>query len=136
MKPCVGRPLPASASMTAKLLIVEDESMVRDVLRERFQRDGFSVVEAGDGRSGLQLLRSEAIDLVITDIVMPETDGIELLVAIRESWPKMPVIVVSAPTNQLYLEVARRLGADEVLEKPLNLERLSAQVRRLLEAVD
>ncbi len=120
--------------MSHKLLIVEDESMVRDVLRERFLRDGFGIVEAEDGKSGLRLLQDQQVDLVITDIVMPETDGIELLVAIREHWPKMPVIVLSAPTNQLYLEVARRLGADEVLEKPLNLERLAAQVRRLLDA--
>ena len=119
--------------MTPKLLIVEDESMVRDVLREKFLQDGFTILEAEDGKSGLRTLRTEEVDLVITDIVMPETDGIELLVAIRENWPKLPVIVFSAPTNQLYLEVARRLGADAVLEKPLNLERLSAQVRRLLE---
>ncbi len=119
--------------MTSNLLIVEDESMVRDVLREKFLQDGFRITEAEDGKTGLRALREGDIDLVITDIVMPETDGIELLVAIREHWPKLPVIVFSAPTNQLYLEVARRLGADEVLEKPLNLERLSAQVQRLLD---
>ncbi|RMH05505.1 MAG: response regulator [Planctomycetota bacterium] len=122
----------ALEQMTASLLIVEDEPLVRDLLRTRFGGEGYAIHEGEDGRSALRVLERERIDLVLTDIVMPETDGIELLVAIREKWPELPVIVFSAPTNQLYLEVARRLGADEVIEKPLNLELLSADVKRLL----
>lgn len=118
--------------MPTQILVVEDESLVRDLLRSKFLEEGYSVLEAPDGRVALRLLRENPVDLVITDILMPETDGIELLVAIRETWPKVPVIVFSAPTNQLYLQVARRLGADEVVEKPLNLERLAGQVKRLL----
>ena len=118
--------------MPKSILIVEDEELVRSMLLDNFEHEGFQVFGAEDGREGQNQLEDEQVDLVISDLVMPRQDGLELLMEMRRSWPDIPLIAITAPSNQLYLEVAGRLGAARTFEKPLDLEALTRAVRDLL----
>ncbi|NQU47558.1 MAG: response regulator [Planctomycetes bacterium] len=118
--------------MPKTLLIVEDEELVRSMLRDKFEQSGYAVLEAEDGREGQNLLEDQTVDLVISDLIMPRQDGLELLMAMRAEWPDVPLIAITAPSNQLYLEVAGRLGAARTFEKPLDLKKLEDAVIDLL----
>lgn len=102
------------------------------MLRDKFEHDGYRVLEAEDGRDAQNLLEDEHVDLVISDLIMPRKDGLELLMEMRGRWPDIPLIAITAPSNQLYLEVAGRLGASRTFEKPLDLDALGAAVRDLI----
>ncbi len=121
-----------TAMTQATLLVVEDEKLVRDLLKDKFEESGYQVLEAGNGAEGLAHLHQSNIDLVISDLVMPDTDGLELLMAMRTEWPDIPMIAITAPSNQIYLEVASRLGAARTFEKPLDLAQIESAVDALL----
>lgn len=116
------------------ILIVDDEAEVRRVLRLYFERHGYEVVEAGNGHEAVGLLRREAVDLVVTDVVMPDMDGLETLCHVRRHYPDIPVIAISAPSNELFLESARGLGAAHTFEKPLCLRDVVGAVEETLRA--
>jgi CheY-like chemotaxis protein len=78
-------------------------------------------------------LERQPVDVVITDLIMPERDGLELLIMVRDHYPRIPVIVITAPSNNIYLPAAKRLGAAYCFEKPLVLSTLLAAVQALLE---
>lgn len=118
---------------TARLLIVDDEHLVRDMLAELFECDSTQVLTASNAREAIRLLSEHHFDVVISDIVMPEGDGIELLLEMKRSAHGAPLIAISAPTNQLYLQAIKRLGAVQCFEKPLDLQALQDAVQRLLD---
>ncbi len=118
--------------MARSILIVDDEEQVRHVLRLKLERCGYDVCEATGGDEAIRFLRTVPFDLVITDIVMPDKDGLETIVFIRKEQPDVKVIAISAPSNRLYLEDARGLGATHAFEKPLNLAKLAQTVKDLL----
>ncbi|MFQ5806042.1 MAG: response regulator transcription factor [Phycisphaerae bacterium] len=97
--------------MAHNILIVEDDQQVRDVLRRKLEQYGYDVCEAADGNEAVNALRTVPFDLIITDIVMPEKDGIQIIGFVRKECPQTKTIVISAPGNELYLENARGLGA-------------------------
>jgi two-component system cell cycle response regulator CpdR len=105
----------------ARILIIDDDETIRVVLLRTLVNAGHSVEQAGDGRAGLRALEREPFDLVVTDIVMPETEGLELMMRVRELRPRSKIIVMSGGgrlRDPGYLKTARLLGADEVLAKP------------------
>lgn len=111
----------------ARILVVDDDAAVRGTVRKILERAGHTVVEADDGRSGLAQYRTARADLVITDIFMPDEDGLAFLRAIRKERPRPKVIVVSGgdATGRLDMtEHARLLGALQVLRKPFELQEL------------
>jgi DNA-binding NtrC family response regulator len=113
-----------------RILIVDDDTAVRTTVRHILERAGYDTVEAADGRAGSKLL--DGVDLVITDLLMPEVDGVDLLGAIRREGHTMPVIAMSGGgrvDSKSYLEVARALGAYATIAKPFDLEQLLATVR-------
>jgi DNA-binding NtrC family response regulator len=115
----------------ARILVVDDDALVRETIALALQAAGHSVVEASDGRIALQILSREPIDLVISDILMPEIDGIGLILAIQKQHPTMRVICMSGGdrTGQIdYLELAAKLGAQMVLAKPFTPKQLLAAV--------
>ncbi len=94
---------------------------------------GFHVVEAPDGRQALKLLQEADFDVVITDLVMPEYDGIELIRTMKAVYPKTKILAISGVGSAtLYLKTARLLGAHEVLTKPFTESTLLASLRSLL----
>jgi len=116
-----------------RILIIDDDTAVRTTVRHVLERAGYETIEAGDGREGGRML--EGVDLVITDLLMPEVDGVDLLGTIRREGRTMPVIAISGGgkvDSKSYLDVARALGAYAAIAKPFDLEHLLATVREAL----
>jgi CheY-like chemotaxis protein len=117
------------------VLVIDDNPWLRDMFREVLVGGGYDVVLAEDGRAGLSRCRQGAIDLVITDLFMPDIEGLELIRTLRREQPTVPIIAVSAGGElgqTRLLEVAERLGAVRVLEKPVSVDELQEAVRASL----
>ena len=116
-----------------RILIIDDDVAVRTTVRHLLERAGYQIVEAGDGREGSRML--DGVDLVITDLLMPEVDGVDLLGMIRREGRTVPVIAMSGGgkvDSKSYLDVARALGAFATIAKPFELEHLLSTVRDAL----
>lgn len=121
----------------AVILVIDDNDTVRKTLRRQLLSAGYEVIEAADGAQGLALCHAHRPALVISDIFMPEADGIETITAIRREHPGIKIIAVSGSEAQqrtLYLGAAQKLGADAVLGKPWRAAELKETVQRLLGA--
>jgi CheY-like chemotaxis protein len=115
----------------ARILVVDDDALVRETITLALQAEGYIVFDASDGRIALQILGREAVDLVISDIIMPEVDGIGLILAIQKRHPTLRVMCISGGDRmgQIdYLELAAKLGAQLVLAKPFTSRQLLAAV--------
>lgn len=121
----------------AKILVVDDDTMVRMTIRACLLRAGHEVLEAGDGYEAIGVLEKVEIELVVSDIIMPEVDGIGLLLKLRKQFPLLRVIVISGggrAQNVDFLRMAQTLGADQVLAKPFTPEQLLTAVQAVLDA--
>jgi DNA-binding response OmpR family regulator len=118
----------------ARILIVDDEATFRSVVAVALRQHGHQVIEAEDGRSGLVQLNAHEVDLVITDVLMPEQDGLELIMKVRDGANPVPVIAMTGhpAKGDLYLKLAKALGAQRALAKPFNMDDLLGAVRELL----
>lgn len=118
----------------ARILIVDDEVTFRTVAAAALTKSGHSVLEAEDGRTALALLGAHPVDLIITDVLMPEQDGLELIMKVRESQNPVPIIAITGHPAKaaLYLKIAQALGAQRVLAKPFSMEDLLAATSELL----
>ncbi len=116
------------------VLVVDDSATVRKFVSAALQLEGIRVVTASDGMEALERLPLEAVDLIITDLNMPEMDGFELIRNLRasEAYRELPVIILSSITDQPEKELGRELGAFAYLEKPFSREQVCTEVRRLL----
>jgi PAS domain S-box-containing protein len=117
---------------TARILVADDEAGIRGYLRATLERAGYEVTEAADGRQALKEARKGGVDLVITDLVMPEQEGIETIRALRKEMPGIGIIAISGAFGGQFLEAARILGADASLGKPVSAELLLAKVAEVL----
>lgn len=113
---------------------MDDEPAVRAVIVAGLATIGFQAVEAANGRAAAALVADGAFDLIITDIVMPERDGLEFLMGLPKEGPRPRIIAISGSSleSPLYLKIANRLGADRVLPKPFSLGELIAAVRAVI----
>ena len=122
----------------ASILIVDDEENIRSLLQEKLEDSGYQVTAADDGKSALKLLKDQQFDLLLTDIIMPDTDGLELIRYVKEHFPDLKIIAMSAGgqlTNaELYLHPAESLGADLRFNKPFDLDELENAIEKLLES--
>ena len=114
--------------MGLSILVVEDSHQFREVLAELLELDGHSVWACDSGDSALKCLTKNPMDLVITDLQMPEMDGFELIRNLQRSRPELDVIAISGLNDQL-LQIATSLGAKAVLGKPFTAEELFLAVR-------
>jgi two-component system response regulator PilR (NtrC family) len=117
----------------ANLLIADDEKGYREVLRVIFEDEGHMVSTVRDGRSALAALKKKPCDVVISDVRMPDMDGIEFLRAAREFYPEIGIVIMTAFGTIDIAREAFKLGADDFLTKPFNNEELKLIVRRTLE---
>ncbi len=115
------------------ILIVEDDPTVGESLRHLFKKKGHAILLASNGKEALQLFRHKIVDLVITDVVMPKMDGIELLEAVKDLRPETEVIVISAQGTIEKAVQAMKLGAFDFIEKPINPRVISLLLERALE---
>jgi CheY-like chemotaxis protein len=120
----------------ARILLIEDDNEVRTMLRLTLAHFGHTVIEARNGKEGLAMFKTAQVDLVITDIVMPEKDGLAVLTALRtKQLPPVKIIAISGGGRQSAVEnlkMAKLLGAAKVLAKPFSNEVLIAAINELL----
>ena len=117
---------------TARIVVADDEAGVRAFLRTALESESYRVIEASDGKQALRLAHSEGVNLVITDLVMPEQEGIETIRALRQQLPGVRIIATSGAFNGQFLAIAKILGADAVLSKPFSPESLLSKVREVI----
>ncbi len=120
----------------ATLLLIEDEESIREGLRDRLVSEGYQVIDAPNGRIGVDLFRRHRPDAVITDILMPEKDGLEVIMEVRKERPGQCIIAMSAgktPGLDLdVLNIAKKLGASYTLEKPFDVSSLLTAIAACL----
>ncbi|MEE4116594.1 MAG: response regulator [Marinilabiliaceae bacterium] len=120
----------------AGIMVVEDDSDLREMISESLKKRGeYMVIEASNGREAIKKFKSLLIDMVITDIVMPELDGIGLIMELRKMKDRIKVIAISGggkvgPVN--YLSIAKTMGAEAVFTKPFSIKALVDKVEELL----
>ncbi len=120
----------------ARILIVDDEQSYRQLLTLVFEEQGNTVRTAMNGRQALDQLAAEPVDIVISDVKMPDMDGIELLRAVREIEPDLGVVLMTAFASVETAREAFKLGADDFIQKPFDVEELKLIVRKTLEKQD
>jgi DNA-binding response OmpR family regulator len=111
-----------------KILIVEDEATVRDTLALNLRAEGFDVLSAGDGVTGLRLAREQTPDLIILDLMLPELDGLSLCRMLRRD-SQVPIIMLTARGTEMDKITGLETGADDYVVKPFSLGELLARVR-------
>ncbi len=119
----------------ARILIIDDEAAIATMLRKMVEKTGHEARTATNGIEGLILFDSFKPDLLITDIVMPEKEGLELIFELRRKSPNLKIIAISGGGRfqyEGYLNSAKHLGADKVYQKPLDLKELMSGILELL----
>lgn len=119
----------------ATILVVDDDPQLRESIRRVLELKGHTVTEAPDGKVALRHFAGTPTDLVVSDVYMPDMDGIEFLMRLREAFPDVKTLMISGggslPSENV-LGAASMLGADRVLEKPFTLEELQGAVQAIL----
>lgn len=120
------------------ILLVDDEDLLREGVREILEMSDYTVIEARDGEEALSLFAINNVDLVISDIVMPNMDGVDFVSRLRESFPDVPILTISGGSRvvsaRFGLDSALLSGANASLTKPFNAKQLLEKVQQLLEA--
>lgn len=115
-----------------KILVAEDEPIMLKTIELRLKKDGYEVIAVSDGREALKQIRENTPDLLITDIMMPYSSGLELVGAVKQELASpIPVIILSAMGQEDVVVKAFKLGADDFLNKPFSPNELSLRVKRL-----
>ena len=123
----------------ARVLVIDDNNDMLDMIKTVLVGGGYEVTVATDGGKGLEAQRQHASDLAITDIFMPQQDGIETIGLLKKEFPNIPIIAMSGgakfvtrQTSVDYLATAAKFGADRVLRKPFDIDELLLAVQELL----
>ncbi len=118
-----------------RILIIDDDDQFREMLYYMLQRAGFDVEEAADGDKGISLQQKHPFDLVITDIIMPNKEGIGTIIELRKDYPNLKIIAISGGGRVVpneYLDYAKKLGAHLTLSKPFERKELIDAINGLL----
>ena len=120
----------------AHILVIDDEADIRTILERFFKKVGHTVDTAGDGKAAMRLLKLNRYDLVTTDVMMPEMDGLEVISAIRREFSDIRIIAMTGGAayvdRTLMLSTAKAMRADKVIAKPLDIKVLKVAVDELL----
>lgn len=119
----------------ALILIIDDEPQIRSMLKLMLERDGYEVAEAPDGREGIKIHRQNPADLIITDLIMPNKDGIGMIIELRKEFPDVKIIAMSGGglnKPEGYLRGAKKLGAACTLTKPIDRDELLRAIKDVL----
>ena len=119
-----------------RVLVIDDNADARATIKWLLESEGFDVALAANGAEGLELQHGQPASIVVTDIFMPEKDGIETIIELRETYPEAKIVVVSGGSSRGadFLGVASQLGAAKTLKKPYDPEHLIDIVRELSQA--
>jgi len=120
---------------TPVILVIDDNDQFRSMISEMLDVDGYQVLTAANGNQALELLDEARVDLVITDILMPEKGGVETIIELTRKYPALPIIAMSGggrTGNMDFLEIARKAGVRATLNKPIELDTLLDTVAKVL----
>lgn len=123
----------------ARILIIEDDAPVRKIICRMLEREGHEVMEARDGEGGITIFHNQQVDLVITDIVMPNKEGLETIKELKKVDPDITIIAISGGgkiPGSHYLLLAKQFGASYTFEKPFNWKQLIDSVNEMLSKDD
>jgi DNA-binding response OmpR family regulator len=119
------------------VLIVEDDKELREMLKLSLSRRNFTVFEAENGKTAIAHFKPTITDLVVTDLIMPEEDGLKVVIKLRELKPSIKIIAISGGGKVgpgSYLNLAKALGADAIYSKPFSINDLIAKIEQLLDS--
>jgi CheY-like chemotaxis protein len=119
----------------AKVMVVDDDVAIRHALNRVLAAEGHEVLEESDGKSALRHFTGDPVDLVVSDVYMPDMDGIQFLMRVREAFPEAKIIMMSGGGNlpaTSVLEAAKALGADRVVPKPFSSSEIREAIRDVL----
>jgi len=119
----------------AYILVIDDEPQIRSMLRQMFEREGLDVMDAPDGNVAMKLLRKQPADIIVTDLIMPDKEGLETIMEIRQEFPQSKIIAISGGGRndpKDYLMLAKKLGAARTFAKPVERKAIVAAVKELL----
>lgn len=114
------------------ILVCEDDFAIKTMISTKLKQENYSVHTVQNGQEALNLMEKQQIDLVISDIMMPEMDGYEFVQTLRETKHTLPILMITAKSQLESLETAFKLGVDDYMVKPLRLEELVLRVKALL----
>ena len=118
-----------------RILIIEDEAVIRKAIRMACEKEGYEVVEAENGTEGLRLSESSKPDLILLDLMLPDISGFDVCREVRKSGSAVPIIILSAKTEEIDIVVGLEIGADDYITKPFRarelLARIAAHLRRV-----
>ncbi|VEF49748.1 alkaline phosphatase synthesis transcriptional regulatory protein PhoP [Bacillus freudenreichii] len=115
-----------------KILIVEDELAIRKLIGFNLQRSNFDVIETGEGKHALTLIKEHGPSLILLDLTLPDMDGLDLCAQVSKNHPGIPIIIVSARGQDMEKIMGLELGADDYIVKPFNPLELVARIRSVL----
>ena len=121
--------------MKPKILLIEDEESLALGLDYNLTEEGYYVVWADNGKSGIEKFLTDNYDLIILDIMLPYLDGFEVAKKIRESDPKMPILILTARANAVDKIKGLEIGADDYITKPFNLDELLLRIKGMLKRI-
>ena len=119
----------------ANVLVADDEELARFTIREILEGEGHTVIEAKNGVEAIALFNKNKIDIIVTDIIMPDKEGIETIIELKRDHPAIKIVAISGggrTRNLDFLELAKRYGADAVLAKPFSEQELIDALNKLL----
>ena len=121
--------------MAARILVIDDEEEIRDILKQMLELEGYQVITAMDGNEGIKLFKQDPFDLVITDIIMPDKEGIETIIELRREFPDVKIISISGGGRigpHDYLKMSKKLGAERSFTKPFERKKILQAIVELL----
>ena len=122
--------------MSRKILIVEDEDSIRKFVKINLERAEFQVLEADTGEKGIEIARKEDIDILVLDIMLPGIDGFEVCKILREEYPKIGIIMLTAKSQDIDKIMGLEYGTDDYMTKPFNPTELVLRVKSLARRMD
>ena len=118
-----------------KILIIDDEPYILLMLKKMLEKIGHEVELASNGREGMEMFRNDVVDMVITDIIMPDKEGLEIILEMKQSNPDLKIIAISGGgriSPESYLECAKHFGASRVFQKPFSQKEFVSAVKILM----
>jgi DNA-binding response OmpR family regulator len=118
-----------------RILLVDDDTALRRLLRLNLTKMGYTVAEASNGKEALAKQESDPVELVLTDLIMPEKEGLETIPELRRKYPQIKIIAMSGGgrgSAANYLKIAKMMGADRVMTKPFSYQELAAAIAQIM----
>jgi len=115
-----------------KILVIEDDSSIRELVVWNLSEEGYNCLYAGDGKEGLEIARRESPDLILLDLMLPLVDGFEVIKALRMDGMETPVIMLTAKNEEADKVIGLEFGADDYITKPFGIRELKARIKAVL----